>query len=260
MNDKNINEQFMTDLNSRFNNETATTKIPILNNLESENNSDKDIIANQNPTNNNMQESINNNIFEQVDLNNLDGTSGDTVMSNNNLGLNVATDNNNQNNFIINNNVKEKTNQNLLNSNTQSQQHENINFDNNSMKQDVVDSVTNVETTNNKPATFFNQEIEKPQDSNKEEKTKNKSVKIKRFNYKVKDSSGEIITSYFDAEKEVDVQAFLLSKNYEIISITEDKLSTVLGLPAMASTAKMNSKDLRQIQRWFARTFITEYF
>lgn len=71
-----------------------------------------------------------------------------------------------------------------------------------------------------------------------------KNVKMTRFNYKVKDQEGKIIESYFDAEKEVDVQSFLLNKGYEIISIKEDKLSTSLGLATSASTKKMSSKDL----------------
>ena len=71
-----------------------------------------------------------------------------------------------------------------------------------------------------------------------------KKVKLKRYKYKVKDTDGKLIESYFDAENQIDVQSFLLNKGYEIISITEDKVSTKLGLAAMASTSKMNSKDL----------------
>ena len=74
------------------------------------------------------------------------------------------------------------------------------------------------------------------------EKTKN--IKLKRFKYKVKDSSGQIIESYFDAENQMDVQSFLLNKGYEILSISEDKLSTSLGLASMSVSKKMNSKDL----------------
>ena len=74
------------------------------------------------------------------------------------------------------------------------------------------------------------------------EKTKN--IKLKRFKYKVKDSSGQIIESYFDAENQMDVQSFLLNKGYEILSISEDKLSTSLGLASISVSKKMNSKDL----------------
>ena len=77
---------------------------------------------------------------------------------------------------------------------------------------------------------------------NKKNETKN--IKLKRYKYKVKAQDGNIIESYFDAENQVDVQSFLLNKGYEILSITEDKLSTSLGLASMSSTKKMNAKDL----------------
>lgn len=67
-------------------------------------------------------------------------------------------------------------------------------------------------------------------------------VKMIRFKYKVKDSNGKIIESYFDAENKVDVESFLLNKSYEIISIEEDKISTKLGL--VSSTKRMSTKDL----------------
>lgn len=71
-----------------------------------------------------------------------------------------------------------------------------------------------------------------------------KNVKLKRFNYKVKDASGKIINDYFDAEKEQDVVAFLTQKGFNVVSITEDKLSTGLGLVSMNFSSKMNAKDL----------------
>ena len=71
-----------------------------------------------------------------------------------------------------------------------------------------------------------------------------KVVKLKRYNYKVKELSGKITQSYFDAENQLDVQSFLQNKGYEIISITEDKLSTRLGLASLSTSKKMNSKDL----------------
>lgn len=72
----------------------------------------------------------------------------------------------------------------------------------------------------------------------------NKTVKLKRFKYKVKDSDGKIIESFFDAENKVDVESFLLNKGYQIISIEEDKISTRLGLANASISRKMSSKDL----------------
>lgn len=71
-----------------------------------------------------------------------------------------------------------------------------------------------------------------------------KTVKLKRYKYKVKDTDGKIIESFFDAENKIDVESFLLNKGYEIIKIEEDKLSTSLGLASMATSQKMSSKDL----------------
>ena len=100
-----------------------------------------------------------------------------------------------------------------------------------------INSQVNVQNTNNKPV---KQEIKTEFDKEKE----TKKVKLKRFKYKVKGLDGKIIESYFDAESQVDVQSFLLNKGHEIISITEDKISTKLGLASMATASKMNSKDL----------------
>ena len=98
----------------------------------------------------------------------------------------------------------------------------------------------------------FNQQVAvQPQNNNSQPVSKNiqtefgktkekkKTIKIKRYKYKVKDTSGKIIESYFDAENKLDVQSFLLNKGYEIISITEDKLYTKLIL-SFATTKKMN--------------------
>ena len=75
------------------------------------------------------------------------------------------------------------------------------------------------------------------------DKTKNpKNIKLTRYKYKVKDQTGKIIESYFDAENKIDVESFLLNKSYEIISIEEDKLSTSLGLTL--GNKKMNAKEL----------------
>lgn len=72
----------------------------------------------------------------------------------------------------------------------------------------------------------------------------NKNIKIKRFKYKVRDQDKKTIENYFDAESRLDVESFLINKGYEIISITEDKLSTSLGLAVLSTSRKMNSKDL----------------
>lgn len=69
-----------------------------------------------------------------------------------------------------------------------------------------------------------------------------KSVKMKHFKYKVKDLSGKIIESSFDAEKKVDVESFLINKGYTIISITESKASASFSL--LSSSGKMSAKEL----------------
>lgn len=73
---------------------------------------------------------------------------------------------------------------------------------------------------------------------------KNKSAKLTRFKYKVKDPMGNFVESFFDAESRVDVESFLLNKGNEIISIEEDKISTSLGLAVMATSRKLSAKDL----------------
>ena len=89
-----------------------------------------------------------------------------------------------------------------------------------------------------------NQPTQKNLQKDFSKKKESKNIKLKRFRYKIKEQDGKIVESYFDAENQVDVQSFLLNKGYEIISITEDKLSTSLGLTSMSSSKKMNSKDL----------------
>lgn len=69
-------------------------------------------------------------------------------------------------------------------------------------------------------------------------------VKLKRFKYKVRDAEGKVIESFFDAENQTDVVAFLTNKGYTIISIEEDKLSGSLGLTQIGYRKRMNSKDL----------------
>ena len=148
---------------------------------------------------------------------------------------NLLNDNVNMDNF----NSTQLDNQNLMEQSNNQQQP--INFNNSLNPQNNTNEIV---VEDNNSSQFFNQEVTAPPKIEKEILEKPKKVKLKRFNYKVKAPNSEVITSYFDAEKEVDVQAFLLSKNYEIISIKEDTLSTALGLPKMAASAKMNSKDL----------------
>ena len=102
--------------------------------------------------------------------------------------------------------------------------HQNININQNT-------NINQKQQSNNQIRTDFS-------DKNKSKK----SVKLTRYNYKVKDQNGNIIESYFDAENKIDVESFLLNKSYEIISIKEDKLSTSLGLTL--TNKKMNAKDL----------------
>ncbi len=65
----------------------------------------------------------------------------------------------------------------------------------------------------------------------------------KSFKYKVKQADGKIVEGYFNAENKVDVESFLLNKGYQIISVTEQKVSSLsLFSPTMVS--KMSAKDL----------------
>lgn len=101
--------------------------------------------------------------------------------------------------------------------------------------------INNMPQMNTNPATNNNQIIKK---DFSEANVSKKTVKLKRYKYKVKDTDGKIIESFFDAENKIDVESFLLNKGYEIIKIEEDKLSTNLGLANMATSQKMSSKDL----------------
>lgn len=73
-------------------------------------------------------------------------------------------------------------------------------------------------------------------------KVTNNNIKTIRFKYRVKDANGKQIDGYFDAENKVDVESFLLNKQYQIVSIEEDKISTKLGL--VSTSRKMKTKDL----------------
>lgn len=84
----------------------------------------------------------------------------------------------------------------------------------------------------------------KEKNPNMNEKTKNKSNKKNRYIYLVKDSEGKKIKGYFDAFTKVDVHLFLSSQGHEIISIKEDKLSTIIGLSQLSPRSKMKAKEL----------------
>ena len=75
------------------------------------------------------------------------------------------------------------------------------------------------------------------------ENNKKNNKKI-RYKYIVKDSSGKEIKGFFDAYSKVDVHSFLLSQNYQVLSIEEDKISTGIGLSTLAPRKKMRSKEL----------------
>ena len=118
---------------------------------------------------------------------------------------------------------------------------------NNNVQQPI--NMTNTQVGNN---TFSSQQVNNNINNQPVQKkqgtstnfTSNNNIKMIRFKYKVKDRDGKIINSYFDAESRIDVESFLLNKEYEIISIEEDKLSTSLGLASQSLIKKMSSKDL----------------
>jgi len=126
--------------------------------------------------------------------------------------------NNNTNNIQTNNNQQ-------INNNQGSFQQPSIN--------QTIEQSKKVNDNPNKIKTDFSEKPEKV-----------KEVKFKRFKYKVKDSSGKIVESYFDAEKQSDVVAFLATRGNEILSISEDKLSNSLGLASIGYGKKMNAKEL----------------
>ncbi len=67
--------------------------------------------------------------------------------------------------------------------------------------------------------------------------------KKKRFQYTVRDRSGKQANGSFDALSARDVNSFLISQGYQVLSIKEDKFSTSLALPFL-SNRKMRNKDL----------------
>lgn len=92
--------------------------------------------------------------------------------------------------------------------------------------------------TNNQPTAKTAQQTPKSKAANPKTDTK-----LKRFKYKVKQPDGKIVESYFAAENKVDVESFLVNKGYQLVSIEEDKLSSI-GLISPITTRKMSSKDL----------------
>jgi len=71
----------------------------------------------------------------------------------------------------------------------------------------------------------------------------NQKVESNRYKYIVKDSSGKLITDYFDAKNRMEVEAFLVNQGYEIVEITEDKWAKQLGLGHVRKK-KMSFKEL----------------
>ncbi len=72
----------------------------------------------------------------------------------------------------------------------------------------------------------------------------NSIKKKKRYAYKVKNNTGKLVSDYFDAETEVEVQSFLSSQGYDVVEIKEDKLSNSLGLVLISTRRKMRLKDI----------------
>lgn len=83
--------------------------------------------------------------------------------------------------------------------------------------------------------------------ANNNQKVKNnnspKDTKLRKFKYKIKQSDGKVVESYFAAENKGDVESFLVNKGYQVLSIEEDKLSSI-GLTSPMTAKKMSSKDL----------------
>ena len=159
---------------------------------------------------------------------------------NNNMNNNGLNQMQNSNTFVQpNNNINNQNNQTNLNNINPNIENNNNNNTSAPNASPISVDPSNPDTNNNsKPKTkTIKTEFGKPEE-------KPKSVKMTRYQYEAKDSEGKIVKSYFDAEKQIDVESFLLNKGYEVISIKEDKLSTSLGLASLASSKKMNSKDL----------------
>ncbi len=70
-----------------------------------------------------------------------------------------------------------------------------------------------------------------------------KNTKNVRYNYKVRDASGNISSGSLDALSKVDVHSFLMNQGYDVISIEEAEIYNKLGL-MQYSQRQMRDKDL----------------
>lgn len=65
-----------------------------------------------------------------------------------------------------------------------------------------------------------------------------------RYNYLVGDKEGNILKGTFDAFSKVEVHSFLLSQDFEVYAIEEDKVSNTLGLAQLNFGTKMKPRQL----------------
>ena len=70
-----------------------------------------------------------------------------------------------------------------------------------------------------------------------------KNTKNVRYQYKVRDKSGNITTGKLDALSKVDVHSFLMNQGFDVLDITEDEVFNKLGLVQL-TTRQMKDKDL----------------
>ncbi len=64
-----------------------------------------------------------------------------------------------------------------------------------------------------------------------------------RYQYKVRDNKGNIVTGKLDALSKVDVHSFLMSQGYAVLEIKEDEMFNKLGLVQL-TTRQMKDKEL----------------
>lgn len=120
----------------------------------------------------------------------------------------------------------------------------NNNTNNNAYSQNTINSTYGGNTMNNLNNNNKNAGNMTPKtDFSRTNQGKKVNVKLKRYKYKIKQPDGQIVDSFFDAENKLDVESFLSNKGNQIISIEEDKLSS-LGLFSPAKNSKMSAKDL----------------
>ena len=70
-----------------------------------------------------------------------------------------------------------------------------------------------------------------------------KNTKNVRYQYKVRDKSGNITSGKLDALSKVDVHSFLMNQGYDVLDIKEDEMFNKLGLVQL-TTRQMRDKDL----------------